>query len=251
MKIKILILILVLLITCGCSADVTLNISNGQIEESVSINYYFNDVDTKELGQKHLKKYYPAFYNVVIVEEEDIKNDGVEYYERILTDLGNGYNAKYKYKFDLLDYHKASTAKRAVKSLSILDDKKEKTITISTDSGGLLLFNNFPSLNNININIITSYKVVEHNADNVSGSLYTWNFSPGNNNKGIYIVLKTGEKDLNNVINSNINFSNNSEDSKLTKFANENPGVIIFIGFFLFFVIVIIISKLSHVKRDY
>ena len=57
--------------------------------------------------------------------------------------------------------------------------------------------------------------------------------------------------DLNNVIDSSTSFANNNEESKLTKFANENPGVVIFIGFLLFFVIVIIISKLSHVKREY
>ena len=93
----------IILITCGCSADVTLNISNGKIEENISVNYYFNEIDTKETAKKDLKQYYPVFYNVVITDEEDIKKDGVEYYERILTELGNGYNAKYKYKFDLLD----------------------------------------------------------------------------------------------------------------------------------------------------
>lgn len=250
MKIKILILIMLIFITCGCSADVTLNISNGKIEENISVNYYFNEIDTKETAKKDLKQYYPAFYNVVITDEEDIKKDGVEYYERLLTELGNGYNAKYKYTFDLLEYHKASTAKRAVKSLSILDDKNDKTITISTDSEGMLLFNNIPSLNNININIITSYKVVSHNADKVSGSMYTWNYSPSNNKKGIYIVLQTNEQIKENII-SNPSIGKQKDESKVTKFANENPVAVIIIGFLLLFIIIFVISKISHVKRDY
>ena len=65
MKIKILILIMLIFITCGCSADVTLNISNGKIEETISVNYYFN-----ELYRIHCRAYQDSYKNI---------NDGWDY----------------------------------------------------------------------------------------------------------------------------------------------------------------------------
>lgn len=252
MKKKIILLIGLVFMLCGCSADVNIELTGSNVKENVYIYAYPNEHYTKERLNKAFRKYIPAFAKDTIIDTmPDEETKGISYYKRSEVDLGNGYRFNYKYNFNLSNYKNARTVKEGFKSSNIYVDNKEKTILFSTDNGGLLFFSQYPDLNTVNVNIKTDYKVKETNADSVDGNVYTWKLSRNNNNKNIYLLLDSSpveedkDDEKNNVIENN---NDVKEESKFIKFVNEHPFLVIFVSFFLFLIIVLIISKITKNK---
>ena len=102
MKIKYFSLILIIFMMCGCSAEVNLEISDNNIDESVDITFYQNAVYSKDIIKSSFRNYIPIYASDVIVDAEiDQPFPDIKYYEKTETDLGNGYLFNYRYNFDI------------------------------------------------------------------------------------------------------------------------------------------------------
>lgn len=255
---KIILLILILFLLCGCSAEVNLNIATDGVYEEVKINALPDNYYTKEQLNTVFRQYIPAFANNVIVDTEpDQASPGIQYYQRKVNDIGNGYSFTYNYKFNLSNYKNATTIKNAFKSVTIQDDKVDNKIMLTTDSGGLLYFEQYPSLQEVKVNITSDYKVLNHNADYVNGNVYTWVLNRNFNNKNVYIQYDKklgssetpeGEDDDKKDDIVIKNEPKKEEDNVFVKFINEHPFITVLCAIVLFLVFVIIFSKLSKVK---
>ena len=164
---------------------------------SVNITFYQNVLYTKDIIKTSFRNYIPIYATDVIVDTEpDQPHPDIKYYEKTETDLGNGYLFNYKYNFDIDKYKEARTIKDGFRSYNISFNEDNQTISLSTDSEGILYFDDYPLLEEVTINIKTDYLVLENNADRVNGNTYTWVFTK-DSKKSINMVIDTAEN-LNN-----------------------------------------------------
>lgn len=229
-KIRILILIFMIFMMCGCTAEVNLNIGDGKINESVSITAYENVIYSKEMLRTAFRNYIPAYASDVIVDTmPDEEFPDIKYYDKNETDLGNGYLFNYKYIFDINEYEEARTVKNGFRSYNISYDRADNRLTLSTDNEGIIYFNDYPSLDEVIINIKTNYLVEDNNADRVDGNTYTWVFT----------------KDSKKSINMVINMENNSNNV-----LGIDKGVITIIVSLVIFVFIVFVFLMSKNNKN-
>lgn len=255
MKRKIIILIGLVLVLCGCDAEVNIKVSKNDIEETIKITDYTSNYSSENVLLSTYRNYIPAFASEVIVDTEgDIKKNNVEYYSKDKLSLNNGYLFTYKYKFEFNDYYRSTSVKNAYRSAFIQHDRKEKNIILSTDSSGCMYFQQYKTLNSIKVNITSTYKVLESNADSVNGNVYTWNLSR-NNNKNIYIKYDTtavassskeDNKEDEDVVGDETVISDEEKSDAIPTFY---AILIIILVMLIFIVFVIVITKMD--KRKY
>ena len=191
MKKKILILILLIFMISGCSVEVNVDISDNKIKESNDITIYQNAIYTKDILRTSFRNYIPIYASDLIVDTvPDQPFSDVLYYNKNTTDLGNGYRFNYSYDFDIDKYGDARTIKDGFRDYSY--SYRNDIISLSTDSEGLIYFNDYPLLEEVTINIKTDYLVEENNADKVNGNTYTWVFNK-ESKKSIKIVVDTSK----------------------------------------------------------
>lgn len=191
MKKKILTLILLIFMISGCSVEVNLDISDNKIKESNDITIYQNAIYTKEILRTSFRDYIPIYASDLIVDTvPDQPFSDVLYYNKNTTDLGNGYRFNYSYDFDIDKYGDARTIKDGFRDYSY--SYRNDIISLSTDSEGLIYFNDYPLLEEVTVNIETDYLVEENNADSVNGNTYTWVFNK-DSKKSIDIVIDTSK----------------------------------------------------------
>ncbi len=191
MKKKILTLILLIFMISGCSVEVNIDISDNKIKESNDITIYQNAIYTKEILRTSFRDYIPIYASNLIVDTvPDQPFSDVLYYNKNTTDLGNGYRFNYSYDFDIDKYGDARTIKDGFRDYSY--SYRNDIISLSTDSEGLIYFNDYPLLEEVTVNIETDYLVEENNADSVNGNTYTWVFNK-DSKKSIDIVIDTSK----------------------------------------------------------
>lgn len=191
MKKKILTLILLIFMISGCSVEVNIDISDNKIKESNDITIYQNAIYTKEILRTSFRDYIPIYASNLIVDTvPDQPFSDVLYYNKNTTDLGNGYRFNYSYDFDIDKYGDARTIKDGFRDYSY--SYRNDIISLSTDSEGLIYFNDYPLLEEVTVNIETDYFVEENNADSVNGNTYTWVFNK-DSKKSIDIVIDTSK----------------------------------------------------------
>lgn len=231
MRRKILILTFMTLLLSGCSAEVNLEIVDDKINESTVITAYENAIYSKEILRTSFRNYIPAFARDVIVDTmPDEEFPDVSYYEKSETDLGNGYLFNYKYTFDIDEYEEARTVKDGFRSYNISYDRSNNKLTLSTDNEGIIYFNDYPSLDEVIINIKTGYLVEDNNADRKDGNTYTWVFT----------------KDSNKSINMVINMENNSNNV----LGIDNGVIIIIVSLVIIAFIVFIFLMIKNNKNN-
>ena len=225
MKVKYLLLVVLIFMMCGCTAEVNLDISPDKINESVNITFYQNVLYPKDIIKTSFRNYIPIYASDVIVDTEpDQPHSDIKYYEKTETDLGNGYLFNYRYNFDIGKYKEARTVKDGFRSYNIDVDEDNQTISLSTDSDGILYFDDYPLLEKVTINIKTDYLVEENNADSITGNTYTWGFD------------RDSKKSINMVINTaqNLNLSVFERSSNIIILITI--GLVVFLIFFLLFI---------------
>ena len=247
---KIIILVGFIVFLCGCSSEVNVTISEDTIDEEISINHYVNEELTKEMVKNSFRNYIPINKDEFIPDaDDDEKIDGVTYYNRTLTDIGSGYNAKYQYNFKYGDYHNARSINNAFRSFNLYKDTEENTLGVSTDGNGIVLFDNYPELESVKINLKSDLEVKEANVEPVNG-VYSWTFTKDDNNKNIYIVYKLPEKEdkksENNSENKVIINNDPKSDNAFIIFINKHPILTALVVIIIFLVGVKIITKLSR-----
>jgi hypothetical protein len=195
MKKKLLLLIALVFLLCGCTAEVNINVGYSNIEETISITTLADNNLTKETIKKSFRVYMPAFENDIVTDTDpDEKIPSVSYYSYISEELSNGYKNTYGYRYSFDEFKNSTSVKEAFRSVTIQNDKVDGEIMLSTDTGGLLLFNAYPKLDSVKVNIKSEYKVKETNADSHKDNVYTWTFTRGNDKKNIYILYDKGHK---------------------------------------------------------
>lgn len=269
---KITILLLLVILLTGCSAEVNIIINDTGINETVTIN----DTSTSSYYN-----YVPVFYEDIFSDiEPDVKNEGVSYYNKNVTQDVSGYKINYSYKYTVDEYKRARSVKTSFQSFNIRESKVDEEIVISTSTGGIKYFDKYTNLDSVKINITPSYKVLENNADYVNGNVYTWVFTK-NTKKHIYMVLDNPNESNstnnsttgnNGTTNNNSNNNNNGNDvstddneqnnnqddeeytddvdtdedeDKKESFLDKYPYVILFGAIVIFAMFVIILVKVS------
>lgn len=247
---KVILLIILVLLLCGCSSEVNLNIDGKNITEEVNINYMADSSITKKDIYASFREYIPAFNDVLVVDmQEDIKDEGVKYYERKINEYNNGYLFNYKYTFNTNNYKNARSVKNAFKSLNINDNKNDNTVIISSDNAGIILLRKYPRLTSVTVNITTNNQVLETNGVK-NGSKYSWTFTQQDNNKGIYIKMKVKD---NNIKNDEVTVqipTDIKEESWLAKFFNEHKTLVLIFSIIIFVLVLLIVNKLSRIKYE-
>ena len=202
MKSKCLILVFLIFMMCGCTAEVNLDISDNKIRESVDITFYQNVLYPKDIIKTSFRNYIPVYAKNLIVDTmPDEPLEGIDYYTKKETDLGNGYKFNYSYDFNINEYKEARTVKDGFRSYNISFNQDDHTISLFAE-GTLLYFNEYPELEEVKINIKTDYLVKENNADNVKDNTYTWVFKK-DDVKSINMLIDTSDV-VKNVDNTNI-----------------------------------------------
>lgn len=255
---KILMLLVLVVLLTGCSANVNIKITSSTIEEEIIINAYSDTTTTKEQLETRFRKYMPVFDDVPLSDTEpDTKKSGVEYYRRAKSDLGSGYQFVYRYDYKFDDYKNSKSVKQGFDSRTIQRNSVDKNIMISTDSSGLNLFNQYPDLESVTVNIETAYKVLENNASYVNGNVYTWVLRP-DTKKSIYMLIEdpnagiSYDEDKPEVPvkpeKPSVSIPKEEEENEVVSFANKYPIVIGIIAILGFLVLILVLSKISQIK---
>lgn len=242
MKKKVILLLSLIILLCGCSAEVNLEVTPSSIDENISIVTTANNVYTKDIILAGFREYMPIYYSVEIPDTEpDEAVSGVQYYEHEREELNNGYKNIYSNKFEFGKYRFARSVNEAFRSVNIQNSSIQKQILISTDSGGMKLFNTFPELENVKVNIKTDYEVIKNNADSVNGNVYTWYFSK-DTKKSIYLVMSNTKK----TSESDSKKGDYTKDgSSTSSFMDKHPILIAVLGILGFFVLALVLSKIK------
>ena len=202
MKSKCLILVFLIFMMCGCTTEVNLDISDNKIKESVDITFYQNVLYPKDIIKTSFRNYIPVYAKNLIVDTmPDEPLEGIDYYTKKETDLGNGYKFNYSYDFNINEYKEARTVKDGFRSYNISFNQDDHTISLFAE-GTLLYFNEYPELEEVKINIKTDCLVKENNADDVKDNTYTWVFKK-DDVKSINMLIDTSDV-VKNVDNTNI-----------------------------------------------
>ena len=279
MKKRIILLLTLVILLCGCDAEVNLKVSNGRIIEDISVNYYKDGVLSDDQIKSMYRDHMPSYAKDIIVDTEpDVAKGNVKYYQKKVKDITNGFNFNYIYSWSYNDYRNSRSLASGFKSYTVTRDTHEGTMMISTDSSGVIYFNDYPALNNLTVNIKSDYEVIQSNADSVENNVYTWKFTKNNNQKGIYMLINykheaqtPTDKDGNPVKDSDDkdkkdkddsgdgggdakdSESKDKKDSKSNEYdnaaeelANKHPILAIIIALFAFALIAMIIGKIAR-----
>lgn len=182
---KFLLIICIILLT-GCDITYDLNIDDNFVENisvveknSTNFSYLIGGTDLVSFKDYYVNDYIPIHYNDMYYPEFHAKVDGVNYYQ--INDLSdyNGLKVNLNGTFDSLDsFSNSNAVRKGCSSIRIIRDED-----IVINVGDFKVFDDYKILDNLKINLKTKYKVVRHNADEVSDDTYTWFIDRGNYKK--------------------------------------------------------------------
>ena len=179
-KIKILILIGCVFLLSGCSVEYNLTIDNTTMEEDIDV--IFDKTTESELANRLARIRRTSYYNFDTRENE--------YYTFSRRDTDNNIILNYKYQYLNNDLYKSEAVSRCYykRIVNVTDDD----ITLSTDNQVACLYKDGErQIDDITVNIKTDLIVLENNADEVNGNVYTWYINDQNySNKSLYIKME-------------------------------------------------------------
>ena len=181
MKIKKICLIipLVLLLT-GCTATANIVISDNIVSEEIII-------DDQTTPRESFRDYIPVYYNDEVADTEpDVKEDNKVYYKKAIKDN----KIYYSYSYRIANYNNASTMKNVFDSSVLSPGDRDGVTELYTSKGRIHLFDIYPTLTRLEINIKTDLEVVDNNADSTSDNIYTWIFTPDTADKSIHLETR-------------------------------------------------------------
>lgn len=211
---KIVIFILLVFLLTGCSAEVNVKIDEDTINQNFNIN-----IPTNEL--KHKTAYLTLYNNFL-----NIEHSGELLANFKIKDKNDINNIDSTINYNILNY------KVDYALLSCYDnyDISFTNNIFSLITKNFNCYDKYPMLESLTINIATDYEVQNHNADQVSGNIYTYN------------ITKQNKKD--------INFSFIYKDSDLeddTDITKNDQSMIIILSFIIIiifsFILLFIFSK--------
>lgn len=174
---KYIILVLITFILSGCSVDYQLTINEqNEFQETIIVRS-----ESKEESNQFQEKSWPVklYYYDPDLGENPEKIEGVTYYAEELFLEHNYYHRKLTNTFSKENFVNANSIQSCYEHFYVTEDKKEKTITISTSSE-FLCMEKFPEISQINIQIEIDRPVIVHNAAVVHDHIYEWNITSNN-----------------------------------------------------------------------
>lgn len=191
MKKKLFILIILLLSLTGCKVEYKLNLDNKlNLDENIEL------ISTSEEDKEKFDSfdlYIPIDKNVPYIAFQE-KIEETEYYKT----KKNSSKITFKNSYSNQDYEKyinSYIANSAYDYVSITSINNEDLVLSSSKK--FYLFDKFENLEEVKITISTTYKVIEHNADEVNNHDYKWIINKENaDNKGIFLEINPSKETL-------------------------------------------------------
>ena len=239
---KILMILFLIILLTGCTANYEIEIKNNSIKEEL----YVSETDKKLINQKddleqsfddYAKQYgedkrfhyYINTENMYLDDEEECVqseyNDCAEYKrEYISNDKETAFSLSTVFNFD--EYKNSGIANDLFPGFNSTYDGRYLTITGGDNYN---FINGYKNLNNINITIKSTYKVVETNLKNDSSGIYKININSKN---------KPQEKLL-------IKFDTQDESVEIV---NTSPKLFVYIALAIVAILVIIFLIRFYIK---
>lgn len=194
MKEKIIFLVIILFTLTGCEINYTLDIDKDNLIETTAAignpedkNEDF-ELSSQILYDEYINKPIPIFNDVIIQAESNQKLKGITYYKKEnLSDNAN-LGIKYNGEFNFDNITKSTIINYAYPDFSV---KREDDNLVLETGKRFKLFEQYPNLEKVTINIKTNRKVIDNNADKISNHIYTWTITKDNYlSKPIKLTLK-------------------------------------------------------------
>ena len=248
---KMIFLLCFLLFTCGCSAHYELTIDKN-LEEVTSVytnpnlNETYQGVSVSDYLGSYLKSNIPAFFD----ENDGVdigieKLEGVDYYAISPYQKNGNEGFISSYSFGYFNFYRSSMIKECFDEVSV---QKNDTVYRLNTSMGCKAYQNYPSLSDLTIELITNYDVISSNADEVKDGHYYWYYNKSNHaSKYISFVFNTADS----IIGKSDSESEqrNQLEKRISEYANDHKLLIILVAFVLFVVILAIIIIIKNHKK--
>jgi len=240
-RIKILFVLLIVCLCSGCTINYDLEIKEKEIIENISIT----DITINERTSSDILSDYnywmPVYDNIddpnLIMDGDDAgsKIDGIEYHEKTINRINNGYYHTYKYTYPIDKFNHANSLKLAFGKPSFYDGGSYINIRTNNENG-LCNYDYFESMQ-VNIRVdLSAYSVEQSNADKVIGSTYTWNLNRNNcNDSGISLTL-------NRISNASVSTTTTSRSNN----RDRNSGGLDNYVLYIFLIVMVLIIILGY-----
>lgn len=244
-RIKTLFIITLIVTMCtGCTVEYNINITKDSIEEVINVTDNVTANRSKQNILNHYNMWYPTFVNYIpegeTIEIEDFseKVNGIEYHQKTIKELNNGYNYTYKYTYSLDEYYDSYVLASTFYETTIHEGSNN--LVIKSNKGHLLCQYNYFESAKINITIDPNvYKLNYTNTSNINNNTYTWTLNKNNCDDSEIILtlnkIETNNNELNNQTNNNNNSNNNND--------NKNSSYIMYIFFGVLALIIFLVYK--------
>ena len=223
---KIGVLLTLIFLLTGCSATYNITIENNTISDELIIENaksetYSDGMTYEKLINVYYNQNVASDINTPGYPEVNKKIEGYTYYDKSIIDKNWKYCFKLNNSFAFYDYKNSPLLlEYSFKSIEV---NNNKIVINSNTNKGCTLFDNYPYLDNMVINIITNHKVVSNNADEIKENTYTW-FINKNNYKTKEIAIQ-----IDKSVVSNNTLLDEKESNILTIFLIGTLLVAIFI----------------------
>lgn len=217
-RIKFLFLMTFIVIMCtGCTIEYNINITENNIQEVINVTDTVTANRTQTDILNHYNMWYPTFVNFIsageTIEIEDFneKVDNIEYHEKSINEVSNGYKYVYKYKYHIDDYYDAYSLATAYIDTTV--QKNTDSLVLRTEKENLLCNYNYFDELKVNITIDPSiYKLNYTNSSKTNNNTYTWSFDRSDcDDSEIILTLNKISKTQDNITNDNIDDDTNNK----------------------------------------
>lgn len=209
MKKKIILLLLLLPLLAGCKAKYKVEIKEGKALESLIVNNEnistwdneIGDMTYRELIDIYDKNPPKVFDYLVYGGDEETDTSNYPTYNSTKISDNNNLGIKMSYNFDIADYKNSTIIDHYLTNLNI--ELSENNILTVESSNNWIIFNQYPNLEELEIEVDTDYKVISSNASKKKNGKLIWTINT-ENKKGKKVKLKLDlnkkEKSSSNLI---------------------------------------------------
>lgn len=239
MKKKILFILIGTILLTGCTCQYNLTIDGNTYKEEVILN----GSNSSEMELFNNKWQIP----VDIDDYQNIGDDSLDSSTNNYTTYNyqlSGNKLIFNHDFSINNISNSTAIANCYKMATI--KKVDNTLVISTSNDNLC-FDKYPTLSRIEINIETTLKAVNNNADKINGNIYTWVVDK-DSTEGINLVLDNSDKKDNVIDDGKGNNSNNDDKQNNGK----DYAFYIFLGIILVILLIgyALISKMNNKDDD-
>lgn len=187
---KIIILLILMVSLTGCEAVYNLDINSDTFNEELILTTHDKSTKTKKTVNIALKSNIPVD-NEFYKPEVTFKQNNLKYYQILKIDTDDELGVRYKSSLTKEEYQSSTIVKEHYPNFKLNETGNIVSLTLGKGN----IFDDYPDLEKLTINITTNKRVTKYNADSVNSNTYTWYLTKDNyNKKEIYINYNKTEK---------------------------------------------------------